>query len=178
MIDRPSGLELRGCRHQDYSFGRYRRAVTPVRPKPVRSKPVRSKPVRSISVALGVLALGVAGCSNTQSAANREPHTGSAAATVVDGVQQVTLTVGPTFRFAPSTITVHRGQVKITLHHLATGAPHDWQLTGFPMAQIPILSDNQSQSVTFMAPAPGKYQFVCSIHLNQGQTGTMIVLPN
>ena len=88
------------------------------------------------------------------------------------------MTVGPTFRFDPSTITVHRGQVKITLHHLGTGAPHDWQLTGFPAAQIPILSDNQTQSVTFMAPSPGKYQFVCSIHLNQGQTGTMIVLPN
>jgi plastocyanin len=133
---------------------------------------------RRTIAALGVLAIGLAGCSNTQSAANREPHSGSASATVVNGVQEVTLTVGPSFRFDPSTITVHRGRVKITLHHLGTGAPHDWQLTGFPGAQIPILGDNQSQSVTFMAPAPGKYQFVCSIHLNQGQTGTMIVLPS
>ena len=116
-----------------------------------------------------MVVLALAACSNTQSAANRQPHTGSATATVVNGVQEVTLTVGPSFRFSPSTITVHPGQVKITLHHLGTGSPHDWQLTGFPVAQIPILGDNQSQSVTFRAPSPGKYQFVCSIHLTRAR---------
>jgi plastocyanin len=126
------------------------------------------------AVLTGVL---TAGCSNTKSVATRQPYTGSATATVLDGVQQVTLTVGPTFRFSPSTITVHPGQVKLTLHHTGTGSPHDWQLSVVPGAYIPELGDNQTQSVSFTAPAPGNYQFVCTIHLRQGQTGTLIVLP-
>ncbi len=119
-----------------------------------------------------------AGCSNTKSAAAKEPYTGTATASVVDGVQQVTLTVGPSFRFAPSTITVHPGRVKLTLHHLGTGSPHDWQLSVVPGAYIPELGDNETQSVSFTAPSPGKYQFECTIHLRQGQTGTLIVLPS
>jgi plastocyanin len=139
---------------------------------------IRARRTVATLAVLGGLLAGAAGCSNTQSAANREPHTGSASATLVDGVQQITLTVGPTFRFAPSTITVHPGRVKITLHHLGTGAPHDWQLTSIPGDYIPIIGDNQSESITFTAPAPGRYQFQCTIHLRQGQTGTMIVLPS
>jgi plastocyanin len=136
---------------------------------------------RRTSAALAGIAVAVApalaGCSNTTSAATRETYSGSASATVVGGVQQVTLTVGPSFRFAPSTITVHPGQVKVTLHHTGAGAPHDWQLSIVPGAYIPEIGDNQTRSVSFTAPAPGKYQFVCTIHLRQGQTGTLIVLP-
>ena len=125
-----------------------------------------------------LVAVTLAGCSNTKSPASRQAYSGSEAATVVGGVQQIALTVGPTFRFDPSTFTVHPGRVKVTLHHLGTGSPHDWQLSAIPGDYIPIVGDGQSQSVTFTAPSPGKYQFVCTIHLRQGQTGTMIVLPS
>lgn len=133
---------------------------------------------RAVAVAGILIAVLSAGCSNTKGAATRQPYSGSAAASVVNGVQQVTLTVGPSFRFDPSTITVHPGQVKLTLHHTGTGSPHDWQLSVVPGAYIPELGDNETQSVSFTAPAPGKYQFVCTIHLRQGQTGTLIVLPS
>jgi plastocyanin len=136
---------------------------------------------RRISAALAGVALAItpalAACSNTKSAAARQSYSGSATAALVDGVQQVTLTVGPTFRFAPSTITVHPGQVKVTMHHTGTGSPHDWQLSVVPGAYIGEIGDNQTGSVSFTAPAPGTYQFVCTIHLRQGQTGTLIVLP-
>ena len=33
--------------------------------------------------------------------------------------------------------------------------PHDWQLSVVPGAYIPELGDNQTQSVSFTAPAPG-----------------------
>lgn len=132
---------------------------------------------RAVAVAGTLTAALVAGCSNTKGPATREPYSGSATATVVGGVQQVTLTVGPSFRFAPSTITVRPGRVKLTLHHTGTGSPHDWQLSVVPGAYIPEIGDNETQSVSFTAPAPGKYQFVCTIHLRQGQTGTLIVLP-
>ena len=135
-------------------------------------------PAHRTLAAAGALIAVAAGCSNTKGAATREPYSGAVTAAVVDGVQQVTLTVGPSFRFDPSTITVHPGRVKITLHHTGTGSPHDWQLSVVPGAYIPELGDNQTQSVSFTAPAPGKYQFVCTIHLRQGQTGTLIVLPH
>jgi plastocyanin len=135
---------------------------------------------RTVAVAGTLVALAsvlTAGCSNTKSAATRQPYSGTATASVVDGVQQVTLTVGPSFRFDPSTITVHPGPVKLTLRHTGTGSPHDWQLSVVPGAYIQELGDNETRSVSFTAPAPGKYQFVCTIHLRQGQTGTLIVLP-
>ncbi|HEX2903398.1 MAG TPA: cupredoxin domain-containing protein [Jatrophihabitans sp.] len=119
-----------------------------------------------------------AGC-QTQSALNREPHTGSStAAPDASGIQEITLTTDQSYRFTPSTITVHPGKVRITLKHVGTGAPHDWSLQGFPDDFVPLVTPGQEKSVEFTAPAPGRYTFVCTIHVAQGQTGTMIVLPN
>jgi plastocyanin len=92
-------------------------------------------------------------------------------------VQQVTITTDQRYRFTPSTITVHPGRVRITLTHAGTGAPHDWSLTGFPDDNVPLVTPGQSKSVEFTAPAPGTYTFVCTIHIAQGQTGTLVVLP-
>jgi plastocyanin len=131
-----------------------------------------------VSVFAALVAV-LAACTNTSSSANRRPHTGSATASVVDGVQQVTIAANDVDRFVPSTIYVHTGRmVKIVLVHTGTGAPHNWQLNGFPAASVPLVTaQGQEASSTFMAPAPGKYEFVCSIHLRQGQTGTLVVLP-
>jgi plastocyanin len=126
---------------------------------------------------LVVAAVPLTAC-QTQSAINREPHSGSTTATSTDGVQQVTITADQHYRFSPSTITVHPGKVKITLSHTGTGAPHDWSLTGFPADNVPLVNPGQSKSVEFTAPAPGSYTFVCTIHVTQGQTGTLVVLPN
>ncbi|MEO6703303.1 MAG: cupredoxin domain-containing protein [Jatrophihabitantaceae bacterium] len=122
-------------------------------------------------------ALPLAGC-QTQSAINREPHTGSTTASATDGVQQVTITTDQSYRFSPSTITVHPGKVKITLSHTGTGAPHDWSLSGFPADNVGLVTPGQTKSVEFTAPAPGRYTFVCTIHIAQGQTGTLVVLPS
>jgi plastocyanin len=139
---------------------------------------VTRTPIRSVIVVLmaliGVAALG--GCSNSEGAANRQPHTGATTAVAVNGIEDVRLTVDAGFRFTPSTITVHPGKVRITLEHIATGAPHDWQLTGIPGDYVAPVSPGESGSVTFIAPSPGTYSFVCTIHERQGQTGTMIVL--
>ncbi len=120
--------------------------------------------------------LGVAGC-QSQSAINREPHAGSTTASSTDGVQQVTITTDQSYRFSPSTITVHPGKVRIVLRHDGTGAPHDWSLQGFPDDYVPLVTPGQQKSVEFTAPAPGTYTFICTIHVAQGQTGTLIVLP-
>ena len=129
------------------------------------------RPLTGLLLVAGMLA----GC-QSQSAINREPHTGSSTAVLADGVQQVTVTSDQSYRFDPSTITVHPGQVRIVLRHTGTGAPHNWSLVGFPDAFAPLVSPGQQSSTEFTAPAPGKYTFVCTIHVAQGQTGTLIVL--
>jgi plastocyanin len=117
----------------------------------------------------------VAGCTNNSSPINRRAHTGTATAAPVDGVQRVTIEVGADDRFHPSTIVVHPGRVEIVLKHDADGAPHDWSLTGFPTAYVPTASSGQTRMTTFTAPAPGRYQFVCTIHAKLGMNGTLVV---
>lgn len=142
--------------------------------------PATSAGVPLTAMLLGAMlltALLLAGC-QSQSAINREPHTGSSTAAVVDGVQQVVVTTDQSYRFDPSTITVHPGKVRIVLRHVGTGAPHNWSLLGFPDAFVPLVTPGEQKSIEFTAPAPGKYTFVCTIHVTQGQTGTLIVLPS
>lgn len=134
-------------------------------------------PVRAVSAAALVLVgLVTVGCSNTQSSANRQPHVGSATASPVDGVQQITLQASD-YRFEPSTITVHAGQVRVVVVNAGQGAPHDWQLPAIPLDYVPLAAGGQTKQASFTAPAPGRYQFVCTIHRNQGMTGSLVVLP-
>lgn len=136
--------------------------------------------MRTVAAALLAVALvgTVAGCSNRQAAPNRRGHTGSATASVENGVQQVTLVVNDKFRFDPSTITVHPGKVTITLVHKGSGAPHDFSVDGHPGDNVPLVRAGGTQSQTFTAPAPGTYRFVCTLHVAQGMTGTLVVLPS
>jgi plastocyanin len=132
--------------------------------------------VRTVAVA-GCVAMLLAGCSNRTANVNRRPQSGASTAAVAgNGVQQVTIKADDEYRFTPDTITVHPGQVKITLINTGRGAPHDFSVTGFPADFVPLASAGQTMTATFTAPAPGRYQFVCTIHVTQGQTGTLIVL--
>ncbi len=102
----------------------------------------------------------------------------TSSASDVDGVQQITVKAGDDYKFVPSTITVHPGSVKVTMVNSGNGAPHNLQFPGQPTdTWVPLTSAGQTNSVTFTAPAPGTYQFVCSIHERQGQTGELVVLP-
>jgi plastocyanin len=131
-----------------------------------------------LTAILMLVLLCVISCSNSTASINRRPQSGAASASVVDGVQQVTVYVDDHFRFTPDTITVHPGAVRITLVHRGTGAPHDLSVLGFPGDFVPLVQPGGTSSATFTAPAPGRYTFVCTIHVAQGQTGTLIVLPS
>jgi plastocyanin len=129
---------------------------------------------------LGVALLCVGGlvaCTNDKGATNNRPNTGSATASAVSGAQQVTISAGDDYRFHPSTITVHPGKVRIVLKHPGTGGPHNWQLPQFPADFVPLTAAGQTSKATFTAPSPGRYQFICTIHVRQGQRGTLIVTP-
>jgi plastocyanin len=126
-----------------------------------------------IVVALAV-PLTIAGCggSSGKTGAAGGP---TAAASTVDGLQQVTIHTGDDLRFHPDTISVHPGKVRVVLVNEGKGPPHDWQLPKFPADFVPLASSGQTKEATFTAPAPGRYQFVCTIHVRQGQVGTLVV---
>lgn len=130
---------------------------------------------RAAMTAVLLAAAALAACSNEEPAVNRQPVSGSATASTVNGVQQILIKVGDDYRFHPATITVHQGEVRVVLRHVGTGAPHDWQLSAHPADYVPVVQPGQTNSDTFKTPAPGSYRFVCTIHVRQGQVGTMIV---
>ncbi len=137
---------------------------------------------RKRTVAAGVAAVVVvgaaSGCSNSRSAVQKEPHSGSGSATMVDGAQQITVLTGADLRFHPSTLIVHPGKVRIILNNRTSngnGPPHNLQITGLPGAAVPLTPAGDVSSVTFTAGKPGRYHFVCTIHVQQGQTGTLVV---
>jgi len=124
-----------------------------------------------------VLASVLTGCV-TEPAANRRGHPGTTTATAgPNGVQTVVLRSGVDLRFHPSTIVVHRGTVRLVLENTAKpnqGPPHDLQFNGLPF-YVGTVQAGQRAAVTFTAPAPGTYGFVCTIHAAQNQTGKLIV---
>jgi plastocyanin len=134
-------------------------------------------PVRAAAVVAAAVVLVVSGCSNSKPAVNRRPHTGATTAVPVNGLQRVTVDANDLYRFDPSTITVHPGRVEIDLMNVGNGAPHNWSLLGFSYA-TPLTGSGQHSSITFTAPGPGTYTYVCTIHRKQGQTGTLVVLPS
>ncbi|WP_375497700.1 cupredoxin domain-containing protein [uncultured Jatrophihabitans sp.] len=131
-------------------------------------------------VALALVVGAASGCSNTKSAAQRQPNSGSGTATMVDGAQQIVVVTGADLRFHPATLIVHPGKVRIILQNrtsTGSGPPHNLQVTGLPGAAVPLTPAGDVASVTFTAGKPGRYDFVCTIHVQQGQTGTLVVEP-
>ena len=82
---------------------------------------------------------------------------------------------GKNFSFAPSTISVKKGdQVKITLKN--TGGTHDLKIDEFNVGTKRIQS-NQADSFTFVADKTGSFQYYCSVgsHRAMGMWGTLVV---
>jgi plastocyanin len=132
----------------------------------------------AIGAALAVTALLLTACSNTQAPAAKGPHNGTATASVSGAVQTITVTTGNDYRFHPSTLVVHPGRVRVILKNTARdGAPHNLQVTDFPADFVPLVGARGTSTATFVAPAPGTYVFVCTIHVRQGQTGKLVVKP-
>lgn len=131
----------------------------------------------ALAAMLAIALLAAAGCTS-DAPVNERPNVGTGSASEVNGVQQITLRSGVDLRFTPATIIVHPGVVRLVLVNTSkegAGPPHDVTFSGLPTANIPTTQAGRESSVTFEAPAPGTYNFVCSIHARQGQTGKLIV---
>jgi plastocyanin len=128
-------------------------------------------PARVVAFAAAAAALLLTSCTSSG-----RPDTGSTTAVDVNGVEQVTIRTGPDRLFHPNTFTVHAGTVRLVLDNRiqnAAGEPHNLTFGNFAAGTVPLVRPGQHQAVTFTAPAPGRYQFVCTIHA--GMTGVMVV---
>ena len=98
--------------------------------------------------------------------------TGTAAPTV--NVKEFTVS-GQNFSFAPSTLTVKKGDtVRIIFKNV--GGFHDFNIDGFNVATKQI-GDGQTDTVEFVADKAGSFQYFCSVgsHAAMGMKGTLTV---
>lgn len=142
--------------------------------------PARRRAVVRFVCAATLVAVSATACAKPP--INRPGSSGSGTASDVGGVQQITLATGDDYRFHPATFTVHPGQVEVILRNEGKGAPHEFQVSGFPATFVPLTAAGETEHATFTAPPAtnGKttrYRFLCAIHVKQGQVGTMIVTP-
>ncbi|HEY6679159.1 MAG TPA: cupredoxin domain-containing protein [Actinomycetota bacterium] len=84
----------------------------------------------------------------------------------------VTVREGPGngYTFAPSTVTVNRGQL-ITVDNVSQ-VPHTFTVTGHGI-DVETQSGKTSQ-ITIDLP-PGTYPFICRFHVSLGMKGTLVV---
>jgi uncharacterized cupredoxin-like copper-binding protein len=115
---------------------------------------------------------------STACGASTQPGSAPADSAPVSGAQQVTVTVGNSMSFDPSTITVHAGQpILLTLHNGGV-MPHDFSLSQGVAQPVKISAGaGQTASSVFAIDAPGTYTFECSMpgHAAAGMHGTITV---
>jgi len=118
-----------------------------------------------VAFAPAVLAL-VAACS-----------TASPPQATAGGVQSVTIGATDGFRFTPADVTVHPGQVQITLVDKGS-YPHNIAFAGLGKTSASV-SGSPGQTSTRLRMTltePGRYAFVCTYHSSAGMKGALVVL--
>jgi plastocyanin len=114
---------------------------------------------------------GSPGDAGTLQSGASEPVASPAAA----DVREFTVT-GTNFSFAPSTLTVKKGDtVKITF--VNSGGTHDLRIDEFPGAATKKIGSGQSETITFVADKAGSFEYYCSVgtHRAMGMRGTLVV---
>ncbi len=116
-------------------------------------------------------------CSGTAAAHSSSDRSPAAQRSVsATGAQPVTLKVGNSMSFEPSSIVVRAGQpVELTLSDDGV-LPHDFTLSeGVPEPVKIGVAGGQTAQATFTLDRPGTYAFICSVpgHAMAGMRGTI-----
>jgi uncharacterized cupredoxin-like copper-binding protein len=130
---------------------------------------------------LGALILGAgvtltSACGATTVTSGQGVGVAIPAAEAAVGAQQVTMTLGNSMHFAPSSLVFRAGQpVELTLRN-GGGIPHDFTLADGASRPVKIEAQGgQTARGTFTIDTPGTYAFVCSVpgHAAAGMRGTI-----
>jgi nitrosocyanin len=111
-------------------------------------------------------AIDSTGAANTEGA--------STSAQTQGAVKHFTVT-GSSFKFAPSTLTVNKGdKVQITFQN--SSGIHDFVIDEFNVESTRI-SEGQTDTVEFTADKAGSFKYYCSVgnHRQMGMEGTLVV---
>lgn len=104
---------------------------------------------------------------------------GTPSATPSGEVNEEFTVSGNEFSFTPNSITVNSGEKVRVIFKNTGNFPHNFTIEGTAIATRTIAA-GQSEAVEFTAPAPGAYNFYCSVaapvnHRERGMEGALIV---
>jgi plastocyanin len=115
------------------------------------------------------LLLAVAGCASSGSTGAGDKAAAS--------TNTVTVTVNDAFRFVPSHITAHAGDVTVRL--VASGSyPHNFSVPALHKTSDTVGTSIGAEHTTLFHlhnVKPGTYRFVCTFHSKAGMTGELVV---
>ena len=126
--------------------------------------------------AAALTAIAVAGCGGAAPAASGAPPSGTAARPGPVAVQQVTIAGSNALRFAPMTVHVRPGTVRITLRDMGA-YPHNIVIPGVHMTSPTVTGDPGGATARFTItfPRAGRYPFHCQYHQAAGMAGVFVV---
>jgi plastocyanin len=114
-----------------------------------------------------LVTLGLVGlCALALSACAGPSGRRSAAPTVV-------IKVNDGMSFTPSTVTVGVGTTDLKVENVGS-IPHNLAIPDFNVAS-PTVNGGQTVTVAVHAKRPGRYPFVCTLHVMNGMVGTLVV---
>lgn len=131
---------------------------------------IRLRRVMAVSAVLAGVAL--AGCGGSASNSGTSTRAGNA----VKASQQVTIVGNSSLRFAPMTVHLHTGTVRITLKD--SGAyPHNIVIPSMHVTSSTVTGDpgGSQTSFTVTFSHAGKYPFHCQYHASAGMSGMFLV---
>jgi plastocyanin len=130
----------------------------------------------------GILVVGACGASSqpTSRPATDPPTVSPAPTASAPGITPSDATVevtvgtdsGAELKFDPGEVTVRAGEVRLTFENRST-LPHNLTFQGpISVATSTVVAPGTSETLSFTAPDPGEYPFVCTLHPGMG--GTLI----
>ena len=136
--------------------------------------PVSSRPAAAVA-AMALAAVTVAGCGGTASAPSG-PASAPAASPGAAMGQRVTIEGTSSLRFAPMTVHVHTGTVRITLKDMGA-YPHNLVIPGLNVTSPTVTGDPGGATARFTVTFghAGRYAFHCQYHQSAGMTGVFVV---
>ena len=85
----------------------------------------------------------------------------------------VVVKVNDGMSFIPSTVTVSVGTTDLKIENVGS-IPHNLSIPDFNLTS-PTVNGGQTVTVAVHAKAPGRFPFVCTLHVMNGMVGTLVV---
>lgn len=112
--------------------------------------------------------------SNTMPGMMEDGTTSDTETTASGTVKEFTVT-GSNFKFAPTTMTVKKGDT-VSITFVNSGGMHDFVIDEFN-ARTKVIQGGAQETITFVADKAGSFEYYCSVgeHRQMGMKGTLTV---